>query len=385
MFSFINLLFTAPLLVIVSFAAYFDIKKSIIPNKLVFGGFLYGLFIYFLLFAYNILFLESAPLFEYIVNSLLNGFIAVGVGFLIWRLKFWEPGDGKLFGLCGFLLPLHFYSGYYIDYFPAFSLLINIFAPLLILLALKAIVESLKNIKKANSFLKDRLLNKSNLKNYLKTVATFLTDLAFIMIIIRFIVFALQGLFSIPPNGFLVFFLLIAFMVFFSFVKNNFKMAIIFKYLTLVVFLGDLIVQGDYQAFIGFVATVFVFGAFFGFFRYGLLFYVKSNEVRKIKATDVESGMVLTKEWKEFLTKKISNMDGYDNREHFEEVKAGGLTEEQAEALRELFADDPKYNIEICSTTPFAPFMLISVLISITTSSSFVPLINNFFQSLISF
>jgi preflagellin peptidase FlaK len=54
--------------------------------------------------------------------------LGLGVGILLWLLGVWAAGDAKLFAVYAFLLPPAVYTRSYLDMFPAFPLLINVFA-----------------------------------------------------------------------------------------------------------------------------------------------------------------------------------------------------------------------------------------------------------------
>ncbi len=382
----INSAFLFPLIIIGFLACYFDFKKGIIPNKLILSGFIWGFFLYSFLFFYNIFFLESPELFDYLPTAFSNGVISVFLGYLIWMLGFWSAGDGKLFGLYGFLLPLEFYSGYYINHFPAFALLANFAVPLIFLLFFKATITAIKkNEEIFEKIKKKEFLQMVNLKRYGKSAFIFTTDIAMAMIIISFLVIFFERFLLIPPNGFIIFILLVILMYIFRRLKSKFPLFEFAKYLIIFTFFGNLLAQGDFGTAVGFLRTIIVFALFIGLLKWVLLFYVQREETDKIPAKEVEEGMMLTKEWEQYLSSKISKFKKPDKRQHFKNIRGGGLTRRQAEIIRELFDDDERYMVEICNTLPFAPFMFIAAMISIITQSSFIPPLIDFFNLLTHF
>lgn len=384
--SLINFAFLAPLLTIGLVATYWDSKKGIIPNKILLFGFLWGIFLYLLLFLYNSFFVGSEALLNYLFQALLNGIIAVVVGYMIWYFNFWSAGDGKLFGLYGFLVPLDFYSGFYIDYFPAFALLVNLMIPLILLFTIKAAVWIFKSRGKIKNFLLNpHFYSFENFKKYGKTLFLFISTITFAMIIIRSLMEVSESVFGIIPNGFIIFILLLLLMYGINLLRKKTIIADIFKYLAIVLFFGNLIVQGHLEDVFLFARMIIVFAIVIGASKNILSLYIRSEENKKVKVGNLKEGMVLTKEWKRHLSEKISKLTKKRKRESFEDIRTEGLTKEQVEVIKELFKDDDKYEVEIAETLPFSSFMLLAALISVTTYTSFIPLITYFFNSLIYF
>ncbi|MFH1529365.1 MAG: hypothetical protein ABIK09_01380 [Pseudomonadota bacterium] len=76
------------------------------------------------LYSFDMLQAKPMPYWVYVA---LNTGLAFGLGFLLWTLGLWAAGDGKLFGLLAFLLPLSVYRNNYLDWFPSFVLFFNTF------------------------------------------------------------------------------------------------------------------------------------------------------------------------------------------------------------------------------------------------------------------
>jgi Flp pilus assembly protein protease CpaA len=356
-------------------ASYFDVKKGIIPNNLILRGFTLGFLFYLSFFFYDLYFLETKEIINYLPPTLLNGVIGIIIGYLLWNFNFWSAGDGKLFGLYSFLLPLEFYSEAYINYFPAFSLLVNLFIPLIIFLVIKMLIYGIKKkeylfkkVKKTHFWEKDKLI-----KFLFKFIALF-SNFLFFIITIRGVYF-LFGYFEIRINPFFVFIPLILLFKFLREKTKNNKKSQVVRYIVILIFLGYLLIERDYQIIIYYSRMAILFMSIFFLLKKSLNFYIKEEEIKEIRAKNVKKGMILTKEWKNYFSKKITKLDKKGKDKHFKKMSAEGLTNRQAQIIRELFNDDPNYTIEICNSFPFAPFLLMSALISIMTSSSFIPVL----------
>ena len=69
--------------------------------------------------------------------------------------------------------------------------------------------------------------------------------------------------------------------------------------------------------------------------------------------------------------------------EEFGEICPNGLNEKQADIIKSLFISSKEIRTMKPKTIPLAPFLFLSAVISISTESSFLPLIANFFHSVI--
>ena len=169
--------------------SYEDIRYGKIKNKWIAIGAIWGtaVYLFFLLwllagpFITNFYYTHIVNLpadaprpvftlhFSFLVRSLINSFIALLVGFLIWRGKGWAAGDAKLFFVFSLLIPTKYYWKSYFPIFPSFTLLINIFIPLLLFLFFRSCLyfflhfprlEAAEILKRFKNF----FANKENLK-----------------------------------------------------------------------------------------------------------------------------------------------------------------------------------------------------------------------------
>jgi len=128
----------------ISLLGFFIVKKDLllkkISNKLIIIGFLFGFSLFF--FGFFNGYVDPSYLEKVFINTLLAFFVA----FIIWQLGFWPAGDSKLFILLAFLLPLHYYRNSYLQFFPAFALLFNIFIAFLLFVVFKSAVSFMRNL-----------------------------------------------------------------------------------------------------------------------------------------------------------------------------------------------------------------------------------------------
>ena len=128
------------LIIPITFIAVFTVRDDLARGKILNKRLLQGLFMgaaaYLLLLA-----AEQVPLDPSLCSGpppegdlqwglvvLQNLGIGLGVGILVWLLGVWAAGDAKLFALYAFLLPPAIYTRSYLPTFPAFPILVNVFA-----------------------------------------------------------------------------------------------------------------------------------------------------------------------------------------------------------------------------------------------------------------
>lgn len=105
--------------------SYQDFKFGKIKNKWILFGLFYSLIAYSLFIFF---YLEQGKLNTiYLITLGTNMLFAVLIGFGFWSFKIWSPGDGKLFIIYVFLIPLSVYSLNPQKWFPSIDVLMNIF------------------------------------------------------------------------------------------------------------------------------------------------------------------------------------------------------------------------------------------------------------------
>lgn len=153
-------LFLPVLFFIALITSYQDLRYGKIKNKWIILGLIYGLSLVAIFFVWDLVahplsqfyylkikhlsanspmpvFTVSLP---YLKALIINFFLSVAVAFLMWWLRAWSAGDTKLFFVLALLLPLKYYTKTYFPFFPALALLTNIFIPIFIFFAVKALL-----------------------------------------------------------------------------------------------------------------------------------------------------------------------------------------------------------------------------------------------------
>ena len=138
--------FLAAIILIGLFTSYEDIKEGKIRNKYIILALIYTLLAY--VFIITIYYFGGVPIrAEYFIEFIINGVIALLVGFLLWYSRVWTAGDGKLFFAYSLLVPLSAYSFGYIKYFPSLVILINTFLPIFIFLFVGLLLKTTRQQK----------------------------------------------------------------------------------------------------------------------------------------------------------------------------------------------------------------------------------------------
>ncbi len=382
----LNFLFLIPLGIIGVACSYTDVKYGKIPNKLIGFGFAYALLLFLSLFSYDRLLFQNPENIRYILESILNGAIAFVVGYALWYFKLWSAGDGKLFALYALLLPLGFYSEVFVSYFPSFNLLVNLFFPLLMVLmagaaftAFKERERIMKNIRKEENW------TPNNIKKGFIGLGKMLLDYVFIIIIIQFL-FRFGGKLmgaNIDFNPFLVYFLLLLIMRHFSRFRSRSKKIELGVYSVIIGYCIFLIANGNSDSLISIIKIAFTFMIMIGLTRYVLDLYIKEKEIRQVAVKNLKKGMIPSHDFSRFLMEKLEIYKDGEEKQSFQWVDAAGFDEYQTKTIKDLFADDQDYKIEIYKTFPFAPFLLLSAAISVYTQSSFLIFLDNIFRYIV--
>jgi Flp pilus assembly protein protease CpaA len=378
----INFLFLFPIAVIGLICSYTDIKYGKIFNKWISLGFLYILLLYLFLFSYNFS-AGNEENIHYLLRLSANGFTALLGGYILWHFKLWSAGDAKLFAVYSFLIPLSFYSKSHIILFPSFNLLINLFVPLLFILMGNKLLVLVKNGYSQRQRIKELvfLVRENVSKTTLSFFHAFL-NYVFVLIALRLLIFLIEsGPWSeILLNPFFIFGLLLLVMGRFSALRRKKRWLDFIIYSTILSYGGLLVLQGQIYLLGNILKIALIFMILMGSIRQLLGSYAREREMRWEEIKDIGKGTILPKNEIYVISKKLKakKMEG-----EFGEIGASGLNENQADIIKRLFTPDKGIRIMKPKTIPLAPFLFLSAVISISTMSSFLPLIANFFHFLI--
>lgn len=83
----------------------------------------------------------------FLIETFTNSLIALIIGFGLWMINFWSAGDGKLFFIYSFIIPISVYSVAPVRFFQSFYLIFNSFIPFLILAIILTVREKITDIR----------------------------------------------------------------------------------------------------------------------------------------------------------------------------------------------------------------------------------------------
>jgi Flp pilus assembly protein protease CpaA len=353
--QFMDLLFLIPLCAIGIIASWQDWRAGRVRNRLVAVGAVYGLLILFLLFlplgwpdGWRI----SA---EYLSKAAGNGAIALFAGFLLYKYNFLAPGDAKLFFVFSLLIPLKYYSGFYLPVFPSFIMLVNIFLPLLSFIFLQAAWflatraaaygRGAVKIDGAKAMLAIKKAAWGSVSLLIGMIALYILVRGFTDFVSRSAFFGAN-----PALMYLIFFALYrplsAYMR-----KNRLLPAIA---LAVVIFY---VAHGWFYDRAGLIVTLgraakmaVIFLAIFGLAKSLLDYYVGRRTTRALAIRDLEAGMRLS---------DAGHKDNWRNK------LTGVLTEEHILRLREWAEKNKVTKIRVYRKFAFAPWMFLGVIITV--------------------
>ena len=114
--------------------------------------------------------------------------------------------------------------------------------------------------------------------------------------------------------------------------------------------------------------NAFIFFVLVGLFRQFLYFYIEKQEIEKVKIENLYEGVIVSKIDLPLIREKLEKKKKV---QVFGKIKAEGLTKEQVKIIQEMFAKEGG-ELKIYKTFPFAPFMFLSIILSLITQVSFI-------------
>ncbi len=374
-----DLLFLVPLFAIGLISSYTDLYRKKIPNSLIACGLIYAFVLYSSLFLYSYFFIGDLSNARYLANGLVNGLIAILVGYFIWERRLWSAGDAKLFAVYAFLLPLKFYSFHYVSFFPSINLLINLFIPLIILLSLTAITIFLKDIfawfiAKEKNF--PKIFSREKTIQFSGQMYYSFAILFLIFMILRTLIPLISGsvLSALFTNPFLLFLFMITLSGKLMAFINRGKWL---KFFVLVFFpahVGYSVCSGNLSLLLPSIRMVFWIWMFFNLVKRALDFYIQNREIVVVSLETIKAGDIFCEQDGQMIKEKLS---ASGRGGEFGEITAEGLTKEQVVILKEVLSREEPRQIKIYKTFPFAPYLLLSALLCILTKNSLMAVIDS--------
>jgi len=123
-----------PLIIIFGLiTSYEDIYEGKIKNRYILLAILISIIIYISMIFVGITNPDININWSFLTQTLINSFIALLLGFIVWLGNFWSAGDAKLFFIYSLIIPITIYSVDRIPIFPSFYIIFNSFIPFLML------------------------------------------------------------------------------------------------------------------------------------------------------------------------------------------------------------------------------------------------------------
>ncbi|MDD4931125.1 MAG: A24 family peptidase [Candidatus Colwellbacteria bacterium] len=373
----ITIFLAAPALILIGvISSYTDLKYGRIPNWLIIFGFVYAICLYSFLFGYNAFFLHQAVNGAYILKALQNTAIAFVSGVILWKMSFWSAGDAKLFAVYAAILPLEAYMNGYVDQFPSFNLLVNLFFPLVLVLIIKAIWFAIKTwfpLIKNGSWkeeIKIKDIPMMALKGalaLLKLFGNFFFMYLIFMTVGQIVSFISHGTFKIDP--FIMYFGILAIMGRFNAIQKKYKLAKFGVYSISAGYLTYLLILAQYATLRKMIVMALVFMVAITVTRKILDIYIQKAEIKEVVVKSLVRGTMLhSSEMSAIKNELVENGRG----EEFGWFEPGGLKESQVLIIKEIFSDREETIFRAYRTFPFAPFLSLSVIITMITGISFI-------------
>ncbi len=127
--------------------SYEDIYEGKIRNRYVLLALFVGIVIYASFFIYILLDPTRSINVSFWIQTIINSFIMLIIGFFLWLVNFWSAGDAKLLFAYSFIIPISIYKIDSIPFFQSFYLIFNSFIPFLALAITLTIREKITDIK----------------------------------------------------------------------------------------------------------------------------------------------------------------------------------------------------------------------------------------------
>jgi len=379
----ITFLFLILLIFIGILTSYSDIKYGKIRNTHLLTGLLYIFSLYLFLLYYSHFIIYQSGNFKYIAELIINGSIALLVGYLLWHFNLWAAGDAKLVAIYALTVPLNYYSKNYISYFPAASLLLDTFLFICLTFFLKIIytfiIFCFRSFKKGKPL--TLLFSKKNYKIIKRTIidtGKMLLIFTCFFLTTQYLMLKINTAFQIQLFNFLpayILFFVIQIMILKKLTKNIFL--IIFIILAGLLSSIALITSNQTNILISTIKSSVIFILFLNLGARLIYLYIDNREIKNIKPQELRPGDFLAPQSLFKLKNKLKTKIKINN---FGLIRADGLTKDQVIKAKKIFKDNLKKELYICRTFPFAPFMFAASIFTVLAKKSFLSFLLAFFS-----
>lgn len=340
--AFIVIMASAGIIVSCIIASYFDLRYTIIPNKLIIGIAI-SLFIIQLVSGlfFNVWPWESPRTWKlYIVNIILT----IITAFLLHYYDIWAPGDAKFFIVISLFFPHELYTSSHNALFPSLQIIVWSFSLGYLYLVLNLLITKSKRtrIREMQEPARNSFLSASFWRNYLISIAIsfFLTHFVFL--------FAYDFYLSNRIVCILTISLILRFM--------SSKPLLIRIMLAGVLLITFLILGKDQWALQGFSGRLFASVALI-MFIYSLNTKLMNNNYEAVPPEELQPGMILSM----MTIINVSSTSSLSLPVQTPESRRSKLNQQQVSALQRWAIKNDQQLI-ILRTIPFVPFISAGVL-----------------------
>jgi Flp pilus assembly protein protease CpaA len=312
----------------------------------------------------------ATQLLPRVVAATLVGF-AIAAG--MWWFDVWSAGDAKLFTVFTFLAPPSVYMTLQADYLSSFILLVNAYTVAFVVITGDFLVRLSRRIaartaqyRVANPEGREELKAQAlgylveNGPGWLKSFLGF----TFILVIVRLLRSLVQGQLDgvIHLDDTLLFL-----MLFLAFrplhLLFQIRAVAVLVIAGLLGYVGYLFYIDPSGKELGQVAGIGLLALGLMTFRQVYSYWSKLVEVATIAQTDLKAHMIISERTREALV-----MQQVFSKEEMKQIGVEGLNAEQAQRIRELYANaEQPSQVEVEKTIPFAPFLFLGLLLTFFT------------------
>jgi Flp pilus assembly protein protease CpaA len=335
--------------------SYEDLRRGRIPNTYVAAGMLLAAFL-------------NGP--SYPVFFAYHAVVALLFVFVIWLAGLWTAGDAKLFLAFSMLVPVSAYSQGFLPYFPSFTIFINTFIPVAVLLGFLVIL-------KTN--LKDKLIV---MKKVLRP--TLVANVFMFVIGFGWLIRTTSSYLALPQNYFLN--VIILFLLYEMLSKVLPFRKILFAVTGIALVLG-------YEAILTleFLQSMLYLFVLFLLLRYFVLYLGFYAFSRSTPVKELKPGMVLSegitretdREGKhlksEIVLPTVFSILRHAKMQFLYGKESRGLSEEEVREIKEMHKKK-KFRfdeIRVHETVPFAPFLFAGALVTMALQGTFFILLDS--------
>ncbi|MFT4303228.1 MAG: A24 family peptidase C-terminal domain-containing protein [Candidatus Woesearchaeota archaeon] len=345
--------------------SYEDLFFGKIRNRDLMIAFFFGLIIYLYIILNQILYQEAYISITLIIYILINLFIALMLGFFLWIIKFWSPGDAKLYAIYAFILPP-------ITLNPAFNwfyILFNSFIPFLTYGMIITIRENLsyKTL--------DEIHKKLNWKNIFETainvfVITWLASELISLININ------NNIVSIMIVSGILYYIVRRFIIgiFFDLAKKNNE--IIFWIIGIILSSLRIIIEGRTILNFGFIIHFMLYYIIIATLRNHITSETKTLYNKKVHILNLKQGMVIS----DIIIKNEDTYEIDEKEKIFSKINSEFGPELDNEKIKEMIKlykkGKFKFNkLNVQKTIPFAPLMFAGIILTLIANGIIISII----------